>query len=371
MRAIPFPRLRRFVAAVAVLALAPVALAHAQERVVHVYNFTDYIADEVLKSFAAETGIRVVYDVYDKNEILETKLLAGKSGYDVVFPSLKPFAERMLAAKLFRALDKGKLKNLANLEPDMMRTLAAADSGNGHLIPYMWGTTGLGYNVAKVKAALGPSAPVDSWALLFDPENAKKLASCGISVLDDDEALAAALIYLKRDPNSAKAEDLDAAAALFRTVRPHIKHIHSSLYLDALANGDICLAHGYSGDVIQARNRAVEAKNNVEVGYAVPMEGAVLWVDVMAIPKDAPHADAAHAFIDYLMRPDIIAAISNKVSYANANGKATPLVDKDVREDPNVYLPEAVKARLVTLKVLGESERRARTRAWTRIKTGQ
>jgi putrescine transport system substrate-binding protein len=360
-------------AALAALLLAPFAEARAQtsERVVHVYNFTDYIAEEALKSFTAETGIRVVYDVYDKNEILETKLLAGKSGYDVVFPSLKPFAERMLAAKIFRALDKGKLKNLANLEPGMMRTLAAADAGNAHLVPYMWGTTGLGYNVAKVKAALGPSAPVDSWALLFDPANARKLAACGISVLDDDEALAAALIFLRRDHNSASPEDLDAAQAAFRHIRPHIKHIHSSLYLDALANGDICLAHGYSGDVIQARNRAREAKNNVDIAYAVPSEGAVLWVDVMAVPADAPHPEAAHAFIDYLLRPEIIAAISNKVSYANANARATPLVDKDVREDPNIYLPDAAKARLVTLKVLDERERRLRTRAWTRIKTGQ
>ena len=365
--------IRRRAAALAALVLAPFAPAVAQplDRVVHVYNFTDYIAEGALKSFTAETGIRVVYDVYDKNEILETKLLAGKSGYDVVFPSLKPFAERMLAAKILRALDKGKLKNLANLEPGMMRTLAAADAGNAHFVPYMWGTTGLGYNVAKVKAALGPSAPVNSWALLFEPENARKLAACGISVLDDDEALAAALIFLRRDPNSATPEDLDAAAAAFRKVRPHIKHIHSSLYLDALANGDICLAHGYSGDVIQARNRAIEAKNNVEVAYAVPSEGAVLWVDVMAVPADAPHADAAHAFIDYLLRPEVIAAISNKVSYANANAKATPLVDKEVREDPNIYLPDAVKTRLVTLKVLDERERRLRTRAWTRIKTGQ
>ncbi|MEK7245566.1 MAG: polyamine ABC transporter substrate-binding protein [Pseudomonadota bacterium] len=367
------PSFRRLAAVLAALALTPFAQAGAQapERVVHVYNFTDYIAEEALKSFTAETGIRVVYDVYDKNEILETKLLAGKSGYDVVFPSLKPFAERMLAAKLFRALDKNKLHNLANLEPGMMRTLAAADAGNAHLVPYMWGTTGLGYNVAKIKAALGSSAPVNSWALLFEPKNASKLAACGISVLDDDEALAAALIYLRRDPNSARPEDLDAAAAAFRQVRPHIKHIHSSLYLDALANGDICLAHGYSGDVIQARNRAIEAKNNVEIAYAVPSEGAVLWVDVMAIPADAPHADAAHAFIDYLLRPEVIAAISNKVSYANANARATPLVDKDVREDPNVYLPDAAKERLVTLKVLDERERRLRTRAWTRIKTGQ
>ncbi len=368
-----FPSVRRVTAILVALALAPIARAGAQtsERVVHVYNFTDYIAEEVLKSFTAETGIRVVYDVYDKNEILETKLLAGKSGYDVVFPSLKPFAERMLAAKLFRALDKGKLKNLANLEPGMMRTLAAADTGNAHLVPYMWGTTGLGYNVGKVKAALGLSAPVNSWALLFDPANTSKLAACGISVLDDDEALVAALLHLKRDHSSAKAEDLDAATAVFRKIRPHIKHIHSSLYLDALANGDICLALGYSGDVIQARNRAIEAKNNVEVAYAVPSEGAVLWVDVMAIPADAPHLDAAHAFINYLLRPEIIAAISNKVSYANANAKATPLVNKEVREDPNVYLSDAAKERLITLKVLGENERRARTRAWTRIKTGQ
>ena len=364
---------RPLTAAIVALWLAPLAQANAQtgERVVHVYNFTDYIAEEVLKSFAAETGIRVVYDVYDKNEILETKLLAGKSGYDVVFPSLKPFAERMLAAKLFRSLDKGKLKNLGNLEPGMMRTLAGSDAGNAHLVPYMWGTTGLGYNVAKVRAALGPSAPVNSWALLFDPANAGKLAACGVSVLDDDETLAAALIHLKRDHNSAKDPDLAAAAVLFRAIRPHIKHIHSSLYLDALANGDICLALGYSGDVIQARNRAREAKSNVDIAYAITREGAVLWVDVMAIPADAPHLDAAHAFIDYLMRPEIIAAISNKVSYANANAKATPLVDKDVREDPNVYPPDEVKARLVALKVLDERERRTRTRVWTRIKTGQ
>ncbi|MBM3566079.1 MAG: extracellular solute-binding protein [Alphaproteobacteria bacterium] len=212
---------------------------------------------------------------------------------------------------------------------------------------------------------------MNSWELIFNPDNAKKLAACGISVLDDDEALAAMLIHLGRDLNSTKADDLDAAAAAFRRVRPHIKHIHSSLYVDALANGDICLAHGYSGDILQARNRAIEAKNNVQIAYMVPREGAVQWIDVMAVPVDAPHPDEAHAFINFLMRPEIIAAISNKVAYANANTRATPLVDKDVREDPNIYLSDDAKKRLSTLKTLNESDRRARTRVWTRIKTGQ
>jgi putrescine transport system substrate-binding protein len=345
--------------------------AGAAERVVHVYNWSDYIAEDTLRRFEMATGIKAVYDVYDKNEVLETKLLTGKSGYDVVFPSLKPFAERMIQSGIFRPLDKGKLKNLAQVDPAMLATMAEADPGNRHVLPYMWGTTGIGYNVAKVKTALGERAPTDSWRLLFDPENAKKLAACGISFLDDDEALAAVMIHLGKSPHSTDAKDLEAAVEAFRKIRPYIKHFHSSQYIDLLANGDICVAQGYSGDVIQARNRAQEAKNNVEIAYAVPKEGAVLWVDVMAIPKDAPHPEAAHAFIDFILRPDVIAAISTKVAYANAVPAATSLVAPAVRDDPNVYPSPAVKERLLTLKVLPEQARRARVRAWTRIKTGQ
>lgn len=357
------------VAAVAILAIG--AGGQAAERTVHIYNWTDYIADDTLANFHKATGIKPVYDVYDKNEILETKLLAGRSGYDLVYPSLKPFAERLIAAKVFRPLDKAKLPHYGNLDPEVMTTLAGSDPGNRFLIPYMWGTTGLGYNVDKVKAALGDKAPVDSWSLVFDPANAKRLAACGISFLDDDEALAAALIYLGRDHNSTKPEDLAAAVAAFEKIRPYVKHFHSSMYLDALANGDICVAHGYSGDVIQARNRAREAKNGVTVAYGLPREGAVLWVDVMAIPADAPHPDEAHAYIDYLLRPEVIAGVSNKIAYANANRAATALVNPEVRDDPSIYPSPEVRARLVTLKVLNERDRRARARAWTKVKTGQ
>lgn len=358
----------------ALVALAVPALpvgAHAAETVVHVYNWSDYIADDTLARFEKETGIKVVYDVYDKNEVLETKLLTGRSGYDVVFPSLKPFAERLIRSGVLQPLDKSKLKNLGNLDSAVLATMAEADPGNRHVLPYMWGTTGLGYNVAKVKAALGPNAPVDSWRLVFEPENARKLAGCGISFLDDDEALAAVLIHLGKSPHSTDALDLAAAETAFRKIRPYVKHFHSSQYIDQLANGDICVAHGYSGDVIQARNRAREAKNNVEIAYAIPREGAVLWIDVMAVPKDAPHPNAAHAFIDFLLMPDVIAAISNKIAYANGNRAATPLVAAAVRNDPSIYPPPAVKERLLTLKVLPEAARRARVRAWTRIKTGQ
>jgi len=343
----------------------------AAERVVHVYNWSDYIAPDTLDKFRAATGIRAVYDVFDSNEVLETKLIAGKSGYDVVFPSMKPYGERMIRAAMLRPLDRAQLPNLKNIDPAMLNVMAGADPGNRHLVPYMWGTTGIGYNAAKVKAALGAAAPVTSWRLLFDPEAAAKLASCGISVLDDDEALAAMLVHLGRDPNSAKPQDLDAAVAAYAKIRPHLRYFHSSKYIEALANGDLCVALGFSGDVVQARNRAEEAKRGVDIAYAIPVEGASLWVDTMAIPKDAPHPAEAHAFIDFMMRPEIIAAISDKVAYANANAAATPLVSAEVRGDPGVYPPDGVKARLFTLKLLAESERRLRTRAWTKITTGQ
>jgi len=359
-----------FVALLLTIALAA-AGSRAAERVVHVYNWSDYIAADTLERFRAVTGIRAVYDVFDSNEVLETKLVAGNSGYDVVFPSLKPYGERMIRAAMLKPLDRARLPNLDNIDPAMLRVMAEADPGNRYLAPYMWGTTGIGYNTAKVRAALGAAAPATSWRLLFDPAAAAKLAACGIGILDDDEALAAMLVYLGRDPNSAAPADLDAAAAAYAKVRPHVRYFHSSKYIEALANGDLCVALGFSGDVVQARNRAREANNGIDIAYAIPAEGASLWVDTMAIPKNAPHPAEAHAFIDFLMRPEIIAAISNKVAYANANAAATPLVAADVRGDPGIYPPDAVRARLFTLKLLAESERRRRTRAWTRITTGQ
>ena len=349
-----------------------VGAVQAEEKIVHVYNWSDYIAEDTLKNFEAATGIKVIYDVYDSNEVLEAKMLAGGSGYDVVFPTAQPFAERHIAAGMYQKLDKSKLPNYVNLDPAILKPLQTPDPGNQYVAPYMWGTTGIGYNVDKVKTALGDQVPTNSWALIFNPAIASKLAGCGISVMDDEmEAMSAALMYLGKNPNTADPKDFDAAAALFKRVRPYIKYFHSSQYINDLANGDLCVAQGYSGDVLQARDRAAEAKNGINVAYAVPKEGAILWIDVMAIPSDAPHPDNAHAFINYLMDPQVIASISNYVAYANANKAATPLVDEAVRNDPGVYPSEETKQRLVTIRGLPDKVQRLKVRAWTRIKSGQ
>jgi putrescine transport system substrate-binding protein len=363
-----FPRLLA-----ALLAASGIASAMAAEDpVVHVYNWSDYITDAAITGFQTKTGIKVVYDVYDANEVLEAKLLAGKSGYDLVFPTDRPFAQRHIQAGLYRKLDKTKLKGWNNLDPAILASLAEVDPGNQYLVPYMWGATGVGYNVNEVEKALGDAFQPDTWRLVFDPAVASKLADCGISLLDDPvEVLAAALIYLGRDPNGAEQADMDALMALFKAIRPYIRYFHSSQYINDLANGDICVALGYSGDVFQARDRAAEAGNGVEIVFAIPREGAVIATDVMAIPVDAPHPAAAHAFIDYLLEPGVIAEITNYVAFANANRASLPLLDESVREDPGIYPPEAVRAHLMSPKELDPKAQRLRTRTWTRIKTGR
>jgi putrescine transport system substrate-binding protein len=344
----------------------------AQERVVHVYNWSDYITDDALRSFTQETGIRVVYDVYDNNEVLDAKLLAGKSGYDVVFPSARPFAARQIAAGLYLPLDKAKLPNWKHLDPAVLEGLASIDPGNAHAMPYMWGTTGIGYNKAKVAEVMGADFVVDSWSVLFDPAVVGKLASCGVALLDDEvEGLGAALIYLGRHPKSGSAEDLAAVNALYQKVRPSVRYFSSSRYIDDLANGDICVAMGYSGDVLQARDRADEAGNGVEIAFVIPKEGAIRWVDLAAIPKDAKHVTEAHAFLDFLMRPDVIAGITNYVTYANANLASKASVDPEIRDDPGIYPPPEVSAKLVDDTTPKASEQRARVRAWTRVKSGR
>lgn len=343
----------------------------AAEKVVHVYNWSDYITEDALRSFTAETGIKVVYDVYDNNEVLSAKLLAGRSGYDVIFPSARPFAARFVQGKLLLPLDKAQLPNLKHLDPAILKGLAGIDSGNAHLVPYMWGTTGIGYNVDKVKAALGTST-VDSWSVLFDPANAAKLASCGIAFLDDEiEGLGAALIYLGKHPAAGSAADLEAVSKLYQPIRTHIRYFSSSRYIDDLANGDICIALGYSGDVLQARDRAAEAGNGVNIAYAIPKEGAIRWIDTAAIPKDAPHPAEAHAFINFLMRPEVIAGITNYVTYANANLASKPKVDPEIRNDPGIYPPDAVAAKLIDDTSPKPNEQRNRVRMWTRVKTGR
>ncbi|WP_174754969.1 polyamine ABC transporter substrate-binding protein [Arenimonas daejeonensis] len=342
------------------------------EKMVYVYNWSDYVAEDTLANFEKATGIRVVYDVYDANELLEAKLMAGASGYDVVFPSARPFAQRHIAAGVYAPLDRSKLTNYGNLDTGLLTALQDVDPGNAHTVPYMWGTTGLGINVGKVREALGEDVALDSWSLLFDPANAEKLAACGISVLDDEqEAFAAALIHAGRDANATGGDEVQVVTDAYAKIRPHIRYFNSSKYIDDLANGDLCLAMGYSGDVFMASDRAAEAENGMEILYVIPKEGAVRWFDLIAIPKDAPHADNAHAFINYLLEPEVAASITDYVAYANPNTAATPLVDPEISGDPAIYPPAEVMAKLVDPATFAPEVTRERVRAWTTIKTGR
>ena len=341
-----------------------------EEKVLNVYNWSDYIAEETIPDFQNSTGIQVNYDVFDSNEVLETKLLAGKTGYDVVVPSAS-FLERQIKAGVFMKLDRSKLPNLANMDPEIMQRVALHDPGNEHAVPYLWGTTGIGYNPGKVKEALGTDT-IDSWATIFDPENAKKLKDCGLVMLDaPSEVFDSALIYLGKDPNSESPDDLAAAEALVMGVRPYIRYFHSSQYINDLANGEICVALGWSGDILQAQARGAEAENPVEVAYTIPNEGAIIWFDMLAIPADAPHPDNAHQFINYLMEPQVIAQISNYVAYANGNAASFELVDEEVRTDPSVYPTPEVKAKLYPSLAESQEYSRLANRAWTSVRTGQ
>lgn len=342
------------------------------EQALNIYNWSDYVAEDTIARFERETGIKVTYDVYDSNEMLEAKLMAGASGYDVVFPSARPFAQRHIEAKLYQALDRSLLTNWGNLDAGILDSLQDVDPGNRHLVPYMWGTTGIGYNVQKVRERLGSDAPLDSWALLFDPAIVAKLQDCGVAMLDEEqEGFGAALIYLGKDPNHVGDGEIAAVTGLYAKVRPHIRYFNSSKYIEDLANGEICVAMGYNGDVLQAQDRAQEANNGQEIAYLIPKEGAVRWVDSAAIPTDAPHPRNAHLFLNFLMRPDVIAGISNHVSYANANQASTSQVDAEIRGDPGIYPPAEVHQKLVNLRKFPEGENRARARAWTSIKSGQ
>ena len=342
-----------------------------EEKVVHVYNWSDYVAPDTIAEFERDSGIRVVYDVYDSNEILEAKLMAGSSGYDVVFPSARPYAQRHIGSGLYRKLDRSLLPNHAHLQLSILSALEDIDPDNERLVPYLWGTTGLGYNVAKLRERLG-DMPLDSWALLFDPAIAAKLADCGIALLDDEqEGFAAALIHLGRDPNAGGGDGIEAVRALYAAIVPHVRYFNSSKYIDDLANGEVCLVLGYSGDVLQARERAAEAANGVEIAYAVPKQGALRAIDVAAVPVDAPHVRNAHAFLDYLMRPAVIAKITNHVAYPNANADSTALLAPAIRDDPAIHPPAEVLARLVDARSLPDEESRARVRAWTAIKSGR
>lgn len=353
----------------AVLAAGP-ALAQ-DEPVLNVYNWSDYIAADTIANFEAETGIKVNYDVYDSNEIVDAKLLAGNSGYDIVVPSGN-FVERQIKFGLIAPLDKSKLANLGNLDPTVMEAAAQHDPDNAHAVPYMINTIGLGYNVEKAKAALGEDAPLDSWDLLFKPEFAEKLATCGITLLDSpSEVMGIALNYLGIDANSESSEDLAKAEALLNSIKPYVRYFHSSQYIDDLGNGEVCLSLGYSGDIFIAADAAAEANQGVEVQYIIPKEGAATLFDFLAIPADAPHKDNAHKFIDYILRPEVVAAITNYVYYANPNIPATEFVDEDVKSNPGIYPPADVLAKAFVMSAHSPEYEEVLTRTWTRIKTGQ
>ena len=354
----------------AVLAVFTAGPAVAQKQV-NVYNWSDYIAEDQLKVFSKQTGIKVNYTTYDSNEILDAKLKAGRSGYDVVVPTASPFLVRQLAATLYQPLDRAKLKNWGNLDPKIMAELAKYDPGNAHAIPWMWGTIGVGYNVAEIRNRM-PDAAVDSLAMIFDPKIVSRFADCGVMVLDSaTDMFPAALKYLGLDPDSKSSEDLAKAAEVMKAIRPSIRKFHSSEYINALAGGDICLAFGYSGDILQARDRAAKATQKREIAYGPPKQGAMLWIDAAAIPKDAPNAEQAHRFLDFMMEPKVAAASSTLTGYANANVPATALLDKAITGNPWIYPPAAARARLYTITAANAEQTRERTRLWTAIKTGR
>lgn len=340
------------------------------EKVLNVYNWSDYIEPSVIRDFSREYGIHVNYDVFDSNEILETKLLTGHTNYDIVVPS-GAFLERQLQAEVYRKLDKSLLPNLKNVDPEVARAVANYDPGNQYSVDYMWITSGVGYNVGEIRARL-KDAPVDSWRMVFDPAVVSHFMDCGVSILDaPSEVVGTVLLLLGRDPNSNSQDDLKAAEQALRAMRPYVRYVDSSRYIDMLANGDICLAMGWSGDVKQAHDRARDAGKGVELLYNIPKEGAIANYDIMAIPTDAPHVRNAHLFIDYLLRPDVAARNSNLIKYANSVQPALEPLDPGVRSDPGVYPPPEVRARLTPERARPPQFQRLLTRMWTRFKTAK
>jgi putrescine transport system substrate-binding protein len=342
----------------------------AEEKILNVYNWSDYIDPAVIEAFEKETGIAVSYDVFDTNEVLETKLLAGNSGYDVVVPSAY-FLERQIQAGVFRKLDRSLLPNLGYLDEGLQASIASHDPRNEHGVIYMWGTTGIGFDAGKV-AAIMPDAPTDSWDLVLDPAVVSKFKDCGVSLLDDPtDMVGTVLLWLGKQPNSESAADLKLAEEALLAIRPYIRTIHSSQYIEDLANGEICIAVGYSGDILQARDRAAEAGKAIDIRYVVPREGALMWFDTLAIPADAKHPRNAHAFIDYLLRPEVAASNSNFVNYATANTAALAQVREDLRNDPGIYPTPEVKERLQPNLAKSAEFTRLLNRSWTTFVTGR
>jgi len=366
-------RLKQLVATAAITVAAYAPMTQAQE-VLNFYNWSDYIGEDTIARFEKETGIKVNYDVYDSNETLEAKLLAGNSGYDLVVPSSN-FMALQIKAGIFRKLDKSMLPNIQNLDPKLLAMLENKDPGNAYGLPYLWGTTGIGYNPKMVKEVLGEDAPTDSWSLVFDPKYMEKLAQCGVTFLDSsDEMYPFALIYNGMDPNSNDRKHFKSgsdATKTLKAVRPHIKQFTSAQYISDLANGDICVAVGFSGDIFQAAARASEAENGIEVAYSIPKEGSEMWFDMLLIPADAKNAENAHKFINYLMRPEVIAEVTDYVWYANPNTPATKLINQEIAGDPAIYPDDTVRDNLFISIESHPKVSKIRNRTWTEIKAGR
>lgn len=342
--------------------------AHAEEKVLYLYSWESYFSAKSIAAFEKETGIKVSYDLFDSNDMVETKMLTGKSGYDLVTVNLSPHFQRQLPVGVWAPLDRDQLSNLGNIDPAVLARGASVDADNAHNVPWMWGTTGVGYNVEKVQAIM-PDAPVDSLRMVFDPEVVAKFASCGVGMLDDaEQVLGLALIYLGLNPDTTDRDELEKAVAVIEKVRPYVRKFHNSSYVNELADGDLCLAIGFSGDMLIASGRAKEAGKPFTITYRLSKEGNLVWADVLAIPTDAPHPEAAHAFIDFFMRPEIAAAAAQETGFSTANKAAIALLDDSLRSNPDLYPSADAQKRLHLPKVLSQKALRMWTQAWDRAK---
>jgi putrescine transport system substrate-binding protein len=365
----------RCVPAICLAALSMIGCGHPDSearnsQVLNLYIWSDYLAPDTIATFEKQTGVKVRISYFETNETLESRMLTGNSGFDVVVPTA-PFFQRQIRSGAYMPLDKKKLPNLANLDPAFMSRVALNDPGNVHGVVYAWGTYGIGYNAKMVSQVLG-DAPPDSWRLIFDPAFAARLAKCGINILDAPAGVVRLVLkYLGKDPNAPSVQDLADVEAVLGKIRPYIRSIDSLIGIEAMANGDICVALGYNGDFVQARNRAKEAKNGIQVDFMIPEEGSLLWFDMLAIPRDAPNPSNAHLFINYLMNPRVIANISNFTGFANANAAASPLLDASIVSDPVIYPPRDQQQRLFVQAEDSPEQSRTITRLWQKFKTGQ
>lgn len=343
----------------------------ADQQILNVYNWNDYEAPDTVSNFEEKTKIHVVTDYFDTNEVLEAKLLAGKSGYDLVFPG-SDFLSRQIKAGIFLKLDKSKIPNYKNLDPIKMELLSKLDPDNQYAIPYQQGTTGIGYNVKKIKEIFGEDYVVDSWDFLFKEENISKVEQCGVAVLNNPtEVFATALNYLGLDPNSEEPKDYSQAGKLLMKIRPYIRYFHSSQYISDVASGDVCVVFGWSGDILQGYNSAKEANNGVEINYVVPKEGALIWYDMMAIPADAEHPDNAYQYINYILEPKVIADISNYTSYSNGVAAANDLVAPEIASNPNITIPEEKLSKMFVMKPHDPKINKIINTIWTKVKSNK